>query len=167
MELIRLVTQIIDTKPREQEDIILPIETLNDLPVIVKISITPNLYNYLFFIDVECHEIQEEPLQLSSNFFYEISKENPVISVDEFLNSFKKIINNLRFDKVTGTIDEEHDTKFFQEIITNPNISFAIVENCSVCIEPTKTRTPCDHSMCYVCWAKLKQKICPLCREDL
>ena len=171
MELIRVVTQIINTKPRETEEIILPIESLNDLPVIVKISITPNLYNYLFFIVVDCHEIMmdDEPLQLLDKFFYEISRENPVISVDEFLDAFKKIVNNLKFDKIKGSIDDEEqqDTKFFQEIITNPHISFTNAENCSVCIEPTKTKTNCSHHLCLICWSKLKQKNCPLCREVL
>jgi hypothetical protein len=174
MELIRLVTQIIDSKPRESEEIILPIQCINDLPVTVKISITPNLYNYLFFIDVDCHEIMTEeydeeiPLRLLSKFFYEISKENPVINNDEFLDSFKKIINSLRFDKVKGTIDdEEQDTKFFQELITNANISFALVDNCSVCMEETKTKSLCNHTLCLICWSKLKEKICPQCREEL
>jgi hypothetical protein len=170
MELVRLVMQIINTNPRETEEIILPIETLNDLPVTVKISITSNLYNYLLFIVVECNEIMtdDEPLQLLDKFFYEISKENPVFAVDEFLDSFKKIVNNLKFDKVKGSIDdEEQDTKFFQEIIINPNISFTSTENCSVCIEPTKTKTSCSHHLCYICWSKLKQKNCPICREVL
>jgi len=180
MELIRLVTQIIDSKPRETEDIILPIETLNELPVTVKISITPNLYNYLFFIDVDSsfimmeeeEGVEEYPLKLVCKFFYEISKENPVINTDEFLDSFKKIVNSLRFDKVKGTIDdEEQDTKFFQELITNPNISFTSTENCSVCIEPTKTKSLCGHTLCLICWSKIKSiegiKRCPICREEL
>jgi hypothetical protein len=171
MELIRLVTQIIDSNPRETEEIILPIETINELPVTVKLSITPNLYNYLFFIDVECHEIMTEeyevPLKLLTKFFYEIAIVNPVIAVDEFLDSFKKIVNNLAFCRIKGTIDEEQDTKFFQEIITNPNISFASIENCSVCMEQTKTKTTCSHHLCYICWSKLKQKNCPVCRKIL
>lgn len=181
MELIRLVTQIIDSKPKETEDIILPIETINELPVTVKISITPNLYNYLFFIDVDCHEVmmeeeegvEEYPLKLVCKFFYEIEIINPVINTDEFLNTFKGIINGLYFDRVKGAInDEEQDTtKFFQEIITNPNISFATVDNCTVCIEPTKTKSLCDHTLCLVCWSKIKsetnEKSCPICREIL
>lgn len=175
MELINLVRQIIDSKPREIEDIILPIETINELPVTVKISITPNLYKYLFFIDVDCHEImmeeegvEEYPLKLVCKFFYEIDIINPVINTDEFLDSFKKIVNSLRFDKMKGTIDDEQqDTKFFQELITNPNISFATVDNCSVCMEETKTKSLCGHTLCLICWSKLKEKICPQCREEL
>jgi len=175
MELIRLVTQIINTDPRETEEIILPIETINELPVTVKISITPNLYNYLFFIDVECHEImteeyEEVPLKLLTKFFYEIAIVNPVFEVDEFLNYFKGIINGLKFDKINGSIndEEQQDMKFFQEIITNPNISFATTEQCSVCMEETKTKTNCDHTLCLICWSKIKgEKRCPICREIL
>jgi hypothetical protein len=176
MELIRLVTQIIDSKPRETEDIILPIEKINELPVTVKISITPAIEKYLFFIDVDCHEIDmeddESSLNLLTKFFYEIDIINPVINTDEFLNTFKRIINGLYFDRVNGTIDDEQqDTKFFQEIITNPNISFATVDNCSVCMEETKTKSLCGHTLCLICWSKIKSiegiKQCPICRENL
>jgi len=178
MELIRLVTQIIDSKPRDSEEIILPIETINDLICSVKISITPTIEKYLFFIDVDCHEIDMEDddecsLNLLTKFFYEIDIINPVINTDEFLNTFKGIINGLYFDRVKGAInDEEQDTtKFFQEIISNPNISFATVDNCTVCIEPTKTKSLCGHTLCLVCWSKIKsetnEKSCPICREIL
>jgi hypothetical protein len=130
------------------------------------------LFNYLFFIDIEADGVNAEedvPLNFICKFFYEIPIINPVINHDEFIDSFKKIMNSLRFDKVNGTIEdgEESENNFFREIINNPNISFKESEQCSVCIEPTKTKTPCNHSLCYPCWAKLKTKICPLCRDEL
>jgi len=77
----------------------------------------------------------------------------------------------LKFDRINGTINEEQDTKFFQELITNPNIGFESVENCSVCLQETKTKTACGHYLCLICWSKIKsetnEKPCPICREIL
>jgi len=172
MELIKIVKTIIDSKPKEENQIILPIETINGMPVIAKITITPNLVNYLFFIDIEADGVDVEedvPLNFICKFFYEIPVINPVINNECFIESFKKIMNSLRFDRMNGTIEdgEESENNFFREIIDNPNISFKESEQCSVCLEKTKTRTPCDHFLCYICWAKIKEKKCPICRAEI
>ena len=44
--------------------------------------------------------------------------------------------------------------------------------NCSVCNEETKTKTLCDHTLCYICWAKINhsktlKKKCPICRKSI
>jgi hypothetical protein len=177
MELIKIITQIIDTRPREEQTILLPIETINGLPISAKISIVQNLYNYLFFVDIDANgiDIEEQheilPLNFIMKLFYEISIENPVINNDEFINSFKKIVNSLRYDNKTGKIEdgEEDGEQFFRELITNSNISFREDETCPVCMEPTKTKTSCDHTLCLICWSKIKPvndvKSCPVCRE--
>lgn len=38
---------------------------------------------------------------------------------------------------------------------------------CSVCFESTVTTTACNHSLCNSCFAKLRVKVCPLCRAML
>jgi hypothetical protein len=43
MELIKMITEIIDTKPREEQFIILPIDAINGLPIIVKLTIITNI----------------------------------------------------------------------------------------------------------------------------
>lgn len=44
-------------------------------------------------------------------------------------------------------------------------------EECSVCLDTTKTTTPCGHKLCVDCWSKLKRNEdelpCPICRDDL
>jgi len=179
MELIKIITQIIDARPREEQYIILPIETINGLPVVAKISIVPNSVNYLFFVDIDSNGIDIEdpveilPLNFIMKLFYEISIVNPVINNDEFIDSFKKIVNSLRYDNKTGKIEdgEESDNHFFRELITNNNITFREEEQCCVCSEETKTRTSCSHILCLICWSKIKPvegiKPCPVCREEL
>ena len=178
-ELIKIIKQIIDTRLREEQFIILPIDAINGLPVVAKITIVPNLYNYLFFVDIDSNGIDVEdpveilPLNFIMKLFYEISIENAVINNDEFVNSFKKIINSLRYDNKTGKIEdgEESDNQFFRDLISNSNISFKEEEACCVCEEKTKTRTSCDHVVCLICWSKIKsvedEKPCPICREPL
>ena len=176
MELIKIVKSIIDTRPRESEEIILPVKMLNDLPVSIKIVIQPNLYNYLFFVDVDCDDVivepDEEPLKLLCQFFYEIPVLNPVIDNDEFIHSFKKIMNELKYNNKTGKINEdEENNQFFRDLISNENITFREEEACCVCSEETKTRTSCQHTLCLICWSKIKSvegdKPCPICREAL
>jgi len=44
-------------------------------------------------------------------------------------------------------------------------------EECSVCLEVTKTTTPCGHKLCVSCWTQVKtngrELPCPICRVDL
>ena len=179
MELIKIIKQIIDSRPREEQFIILPIETINGLPISAKISIVPNTVNYLFFVDIDANGIDVEdpveiiPLNFIMKLFYEISIENPVIDNDEFINAFKRIVNSLRYDNKTGKIEdgEEDGEQFFRELITNSNLSFREEEQCCVCSEETKTRTSCSHPLCLICWSKIKPvddvKCCPICREPL
>ena len=176
MELIKIIKQIIDSRPREEQFIILPIETINGLPISAKISIVPNTVNYLFFVDIDVDgvdiEPDEEPLQLLSKLFYEIPIINSVIDNEYFIESFKKIVNSLRYDNRTGKIDEdEEDNKFFRDLISNENITFREEEACCVCSEETKTRTSCQHTLCLICWSKIKSvegdKPCPICRQAI
>jgi len=175
-ELINIITQIINSKPRDEQVILLPIETINGLPVTAKIAIISNSINYLFFIDVDANGIDvepdEEPLQLLSKLFFEISIVNPVINNNEFIDTFKKIVNSLRYNNKTGKInEEEEDTQFFRDLILNENITFKEEEQCCVCSEITKTKTQCNHSLCFICWSKIKPnndvKCCPICRESI
>jgi hypothetical protein len=174
-ELIKIIKQIINSKPKEEQIIILPIETINGLPVTAKLSIVPNNINYLFFIDIDANGIDTEieneilPLNFICKYFYEIPIENPIIDADDFIDSFKKIVNSLRYDNKTGKIDgDEEDNQFFRELITNPNIIFKELETCCVCSEITKTKTQCNHTLCLICCSKIKpveDKKCPICRE--
>lgn len=38
---------------------------------------------------------------------------------------------------------------------------------CSVCLEKTVMMTSCNHSLCHICFSKLRIKTCPLCRSLL
>lgn len=44
-------------------------------------------------------------------------------------------------------------------------------EECCVCLETTKTTTPCGHKLCMMCWGNIRmirrRLPCPICRENL
>ena len=44
-------------------------------------------------------------------------------------------------------------------------------EECCVCLDTTKTVTPCGHKLCVICWGHIKmirrRLPCPICRENL
>lgn len=44
-------------------------------------------------------------------------------------------------------------------------------DECCVCLDATKTTTPCGHKLCVMCWVNIKmihQRLpCPICRENL
>ena len=41
------------------------------------------------------------------------------------------------------------------------------VNECSVCLENTITKTVCGHSLCQKCYSQIQEKICPICRSEL
>jgi len=44
-------------------------------------------------------------------------------------------------------------------------------EECCVCLDVTKTTTPCGHKLCVMCWSNIRmirrRLPCPICRENL
>ena len=44
-------------------------------------------------------------------------------------------------------------------------------DECCVCLETTKTTTPCGHKLCVMCWGNIRmirrRLPCPICRENL
>ena len=82
------------------------------------------------------------------------TKEDVVRKVLELI----RLLKTAKFDKMTGVFRAEDYNPF-----RVPELSSA--EDCVVCLEPTLTRTHCDHHLCLLCWKQLKTMTCPMCRE--
>ena len=72
--------------------------------------------------------------------------------------------------KDQGTVFTHFDETNPQQMITFESEGVES-EDCCVCLESTKTTTPCGHKLCVMCWGKVK-KInrcipCPICRKNL
>lgn len=92
---------------------------------------------------------------------------------EEIKKAMKKLtetLENLKFNQM--------ENKILSETPQNNFCDPRFIQECSVCLEPTKGRTPCKHSLCYPCWQGIRRKLCheehfvcdrpcPICREPI
>ena len=64
--------------------------------------------------------------------------------------------------KYLSHIDDIDDLIHIQELHLS---LLSEIEECSVCLEPTITKTICKHVICQKCYSSLSKKICPICRK--
>jgi hypothetical protein len=95
------------------------------------------------------------------------------------MEEIEKDINKMKFNKLDGVLyTPEIETPMKQAFVFNSDENtyhhLPIAENaedCCVCLDSTKTITPCGHKLCVMCWGKVKlisKKVpCPYCRENL
>ena len=84
----------------------------------------------------------------------------------------KYLLSNLKYCYFENelTLKPSH-ILLLSSIFENPNIELNC-EECSICRITTTNRTPCNHSLCFICWEQIKENEdeiipCPLCREDI
>jgi len=94
------------------------------------------------------------------------------------LNKIYNVLPKLKFNNYKGEFEYENKIKYHDELIkfcTHDNIKLSS-DDCCVCHEPTKCKTPCDHFLCYRCRNKLKptpdadgddETLCPICRSTI
>jgi hypothetical protein len=77
--------------------------------------------------------------------------------IHEMLVIINDIASKLKFDKLSGTL---------QEYVEPFGNNFIDGEQCCVCYELTMTKTKmCNHYICRTCFQQLRQNfICPICR---
>jgi len=97
---------------------------------------------------------------------------------ESVLKHIHKDIKVMKFDKLNGvlTTPEYKHPKEAPYIwghydLTNLPCDEEHPEECSVCLDTTKTTTACGHKLCVACWSSIKRNgyelPCPICREDL
>jgi hypothetical protein len=102
---------------------------------------------------------------------------------ESVLKHIHKDIKVMKFDKLNGvlTTPEYKHPKEAPHIwghydLTNLPCDEEDPEECSVCLDATKTTTACGHKLCVACWSSIKKKRetqapsvlpCPICRDDL
>jgi hypothetical protein len=97
---------------------------------------------------------------------------------DSVLKHIHKDIKVMKFDKLNGvlTTPENKHPKEAPYIwghydLTNLPCDEEHPEECSVCLDTTKTTTACGHKLCVACWSSIKRNgdelPCPICRDDL
>jgi hypothetical protein len=97
---------------------------------------------------------------------------------ESVLKHIHKDIKVMKFDKLNGVLttpenkhpkETPHITGHYE--LTNVPCDEEHPEECSVCLDTTKTTTACGHKLCVACWSSIKRNgdelPCPICREDL
>ena len=97
------------------------------------------------------------------------------------LNDYDKDISVMKLNKLHGVFNTPDHTDTVQlppvlpdypqkrKVCLNADVE---PSECCVCLDTTKTQTPCCHHLCVGCWGLLKDKDvdtlpCPLCRTDI
>lgn len=102
-------------------------------------------------------------------------------TLKDYETVLKRIYNDIKvmkFDKLNGVLttpeikhpkEAPHITGHCE--LTNLPCDEEHPEECSVCLDMTKTTTSCGHKLCVACWSSIKRNgnelPCPICRDDL
>jgi len=91
--------------------------------------------------------------------------------IQSFVNVILNTLETLKFSKVEGCFMLK---SVCRKIICQKMVFGKFMENenkddskCSVCFDYTKTKTPCNHVLCIPCWIQIKNKTCPMCRDNI
>jgi hypothetical protein len=120
------------------------------------------MYGSVFHYTREC---EDEIMLAKKKFYKQIMYLNELIyspNINVFRIPDDKISpeENTFNSKVNGTIC---GNETIASILTGSKISLSIDE-CSVCLNKTRSTLPCNHYLCLVCETKLKKTKCPICR---
>lgn len=95
----------------------------------------------------------------------------------QVLQLIDKDILVMKFDKLEGLFyTPDHTTSLTLPSNEDDKLDFLLChqqqpEDCCVCLDTTKTTTPCGHKLCISCWNSIKlcqRKLpCPICRNNL
>jgi hypothetical protein len=101
------------------------------------------------------------------------------------LTKISEDVRSMKFNKLEGvlyTVDNPHPLLHpcvrggggggeEEEIMSCLPCGDGDGEECCVCLDVTKTITPCGHKLCVMCWGHIKmirrRLPCPICRENL
>jgi hypothetical protein len=167
----------------------LELATIDDMPIYAFFIIKKN-YKYIKFyinsktiIDLNNEfdsviyyqkiVFEKDPLEKSSKKIVEYTIEDII----QAINQLREILPILKFNIMIGqfVIDNTATEEILalQSTLSFDNVTF-VYDTCPVCSEMTKTKTKCNHPLCYKCWEKLpivicetgncNQQICPICR---
>jgi hypothetical protein len=159
------------------------IEKINGLDVFVIICqyITQSK-EYHVFLDIRSKNIfydndtSCETIRLYSEEMIKI-QEYDIGVIHKIIVKIFDTIRNLTFSKPTGRFIKNNSSIIpilnidydYVSSLNLPNVTLNIHE-CFLCKELTKTKTPCNHSLCIECWSNLnvaEEPLCPLCNKDI
>ena len=179
-EWLAYITKYEDKDKNSEIKIIVPIETVDELPVIVEIAflkcdsgkntkrvelrIISNKKNNMNSYDNRLH-------LYTSGIFCNCEEEGKNWTISMLERSISIIVsrlNNLKFNCYGSSFDYIGYTNMalLKNIFKGSNITH-LDQECCVCHDDTMCKTKCDHNLCLRCWSKLKvEKMCEGCGDD-
>ena len=85
---------------------------------------------------------------------------------EEALEKIKITLQNLRYNCLLNKMYDITKKDDYLECYNYFGISYMNIDDCCVCHEKTQLKTNCKHTLCALCWNKLKKRECPICRND-
>lgn len=192
MNAVQQLANYLKSSPVEDKRIEFPISKIDGIPVNVFILKSPNLVYWYFHIVTDSEECQEyddadgESTEITC--FHECVK-SPTMGMpdNEAIITFAatrilEILNTYKFSKLSGLFKsptqlekEINELTIFKQMFTS-NVTLAYDE-CCVCLEATRQKTRCGHTLCISCHSSIKKievadseykmKCCPMCREEM
>ena len=132
--------------------------------------------------DIFCCEDQENMKYYDETFRVDYIPKLTIYSANTFLfESIVKILNLfplLKFDKFNGRFTKNKEYIPFDDLFNFENTECTESAECSVCYELTKSKTPCNHYLCFACNENIPTKFrnsdnemiernCPICRGNI
>ena len=118
--------------------------------------------NWILRIVAQDIHYEDEPIVI---FMRALKNETMRENVEEMV----ALLHRLRFDRVKTELSLQTWTSDIIALFKSDTVS--VGQECCVCHDVCRTKTPCNHRLCAVCISGLKQNeekeySCPLCREE-
>ena len=136
---------------------------VNISTTITKIGITINLHRKDYISQDYYNTLQDV-------FIYGCDLENSDMFKEYIFNILFYayiILKEFNFHPMLKYIQHEDDINELVEISTAHVRLYGELQECSACMEPTITKTTCNHIICQRCFCMLEKKTCPICRKVL
>jgi hypothetical protein len=165
----------------------LPIDTMFGISIFNLIDINKS-GTMTLQINAETVVVQEQGDRINRQLFWLYRKyENASLeNIEIFIKDLFETISNLTYDVMGGNfkIKEKIDIDIVDVFKCFEQLTFVkmLYDECCVCKEYTRVKTPCKHNLCVGCWDKIKYncncgcgescgdcefKKCPMCREKI
>lgn len=157
------------------------VKKINNLPVKMNLYVLTNYQKYINDIETTkiglniCLPIDEyvnsEIYDLLQHIYFlncDLSNENTLKNyLYNILFYAHIVLKNFKYHPLLYHLQHEDDIQNIVNIKTSFINLFGEFNKCCVCYDNTITFTICEHYLCQICYSKLKEKKCPMCRNLL
>lgn len=166
--------QIIEEYIEDGETVIIKIPhfSFENIPLIAHLSFQKNdtilRINLTFTISSEHQMAAKQEINQSVSII-----NGQVEDIDDMFNYIyimmfylREISRDFRYSPILTYLYHKNDIMELEQAAEKHLLLFGKMEECCVCNENCIYKTACNHILCHICFYKLKEKKCPICRKD-